>query len=192
MTLLPTRDLWPPGRPLLLALLAGLALAACGSQSANEPAVTADAGDAVATAGAATDRPGAAAGTAIAFQATLTGARQMGIEGSTALAGTAYRLYQLSFGGQGMAGEGPVLVSLARDDTSAPTAGSYTLGDDADFSGTVEIYPGPAEYGIDSGELVISGARGDVLSGSFTLTAVEPEGGTRITVNGRFHTRAAH
>lgn len=191
MTLLPTRDLWPPGRPLLLALLAGLALAACGSQSANEPAVTADAGDAVATAEA-VDRPGATAGTPVSFQATLGGARQMGIEGSTALAGAAYRLYQLSFGGQGMAGEGPVLVSLARDDTSAPTAGSYTLGDDGDFSGTVEIYPGPAEYGIDSGELVISGARGDVLSGSFTLTAVEPEGGTRITVNGRFHTRAAH
>lgn len=180
----------PPLRQLLLATLAGLALAACGSSAEGDHAGT---GAATANAGPADASPVAAATTAapVSFQATVAGASQLAIEGSTALAGAAYGRYQLAFAGQGMAGEGPLLISLARDDTSAPAAATYTLGDDGEFNGTVEIHPGPAEYGIETGELVITDARGDGLSGSFTLTATELGGSDRITVHGRFHTRAS-
>ncbi|MCK9489514.1 MAG: hypothetical protein M0Q42_08995 [Xanthomonadales bacterium] len=192
MNLPASLDLSPPLRHLLLAALAGLALAACGKGSDGDNA-GAGTDVAAATAGQTDVATAAAAANTgpVSFQATVTGASQMGIEGSTALAGAAYGRYQLAFAGQGMAGEGPVLVSLARGDTSAPTAATYTLGDAGDFNGTVEIHPGPAEYLIDAGELVITDGRGDVLSGSFTLTAVELGGEASVTVNGRFHTRAA-
>lgn len=80
---------------------------------------------------------------------------------------------------------------------TAPAPGTYSLGGREGFSGSVEIYSTPQrDFLISGGELTISEARGDVLTGRFTLTAREqteeytatpPE----IRVEGTFLTRPA-
>lgn len=174
------------GPTVALAALCGLLLAACGGAPADGGAATPGSGaaaDGEAPAGAAAPVPGAEAW----VRASVAGDVELAIEGGNALAGAMYGRYHISFSGDA----GPVIISLAREDTASPGAGSYALGEAGDFDGNVEIHPGPADYAIESGELVVTSAAGDVLEGRYALEAQERGGSARITVEGGFRTQAA-
>lgn len=181
-----TRRLRPRnGFAAALALAGGSLLAACaGDSGGGDAAVRADAGAAPASAAAAARSADAW------FQAAVAGDVELAIEGGNALAGAMYGRYHISLSGQPAGDGGPVVISLARPDTAPPGAGSYALGESGDFDGNVEIHPGPDDYAIESGELVITAASGDALEGRYTLSARERAGSAGITVEGGFRTRA--
>ncbi|MGY1528873.1 hypothetical protein [Luteimonas sp. A649] len=125
------------------------------------------------------------------FQAAVSGDLEMTVAGEGAIAGTRYGRYHLSFSGQPGGDAGAVIISLARGDTASPGPGTYTLGEGGDFDGNIEVHPGPADYAIDDGELVITAASGDALAGRYMFSAQERGGAAAITVEGSFQTRAA-
>jgi hypothetical protein len=110
-----------------------------------------------------------------AFTATVSGAVDRAVEGSSAVSGAKYSRYHINMASQRQA-DGPpmVVIAFGRTDTGSPAAGRYFLGASDGFSGSLEIYGEPQrEFQITGGELVIADARGDVLSGSFSFTARE-------------------
>lgn len=125
------------------------------------------------------------------FQAAVSGDLEMTVVGEGALAGARYGRYHLSFSGQPGGDAGAVIISLARGDTASPGPGTYTLGEDGDFDGNIEVHPGPADYAIEGGELVITAASGDALQGRYVFSAQERGGAAAIDVEGSFQTRAA-
>jgi hypothetical protein len=144
------------------------------------------------------DRPPAVAGAS--FKATLSGAAEQKLDGTGALAGAKYGRYHIHMASDGGRAGGPpvVVIAFGRTDTSTPAPGTYALGAREGFDGTVEIDGTPErDFVISGGELVITKASGDVLTGRFTLTASElteeytatpPE----IRVEGSFQTRPAN
>ncbi|MGY0651971.1 hypothetical protein ACW7GZ_08910 [Luteimonas sp. A537] len=173
------------GRALAVAGFCSL-LVACGAA----PADGAAAGSSDGTAPAATVAPAPGGAAEPGFQATVTGDRELALEGANAMSGARYGRYHLGFSGQPGGGSGPVVISLARDDTASPAPGTYALGDDDDFDGNIEIHPGPVDYAIEDGELVISSASGDALTGRYAFSARERAGTASVTVEGSFQTRA--
>lgn len=177
---------------LLALCAASVACGGAGDESADGP------GDGYAV--DAVDRTAAASSPASSFQATMSGAIERTLEGD-ALAGAKYNRYHINIASraqQGAEGAQPVVViAFGRTDTRAPAPGTYALGGRDGFRGTVEQYGSPQrEFDITSGELVITGAQGDVLTGSFTFTAVEraEEFGSptaEVGVEGTFRTRPA-
>lgn len=159
-------------------------LSACGA-APGDGAASAPASEAAATT---RESPG---GTAASFEVTVTGDVEMTVAGEGALAGARYGRYHLSFSGQPVGDAGPVIISLARGDTASPGPGAYTLGEDGDFDGNIEVHPGPADYAIEDGELVITSAAGDTLAGRYVFSARERGGVAVIGVEGSFQTRAA-
>lgn len=177
------------GPAAALAALCGLLLAACGGTPADIGVATSGSGATAGEApseGAAAHAPGAEAWA----RATVAGDVELRLERGNALAGAMYGRYHLSFSGEPSGDAGPVIISLAREDTTSPGAGTYALGEAGDFDGNVEIHPGPADYAIESGELVVTSAEGDVLEGRYVLEAQERGGSARIRVEGGFRTQA--
>lgn len=124
--------------------------------------------------------------------ASLSGAVAGKLQGNTALSGAEYERYHLNFAGTLEGLPGTIVIAFGREDTSSPAAGTYALGANADFSGSVEFYADDRDFDITSGELVISKARGDSLSGTFSLRATEAESKTSIETEGSFQTRPAN
>ena len=174
------------GRALAAAGICGL-LVACGAAPADDAAAGSPDGTAPAATVAAAPGPAAGPG----FQATVTGDHALTLEGVNAMAGARYGRYHLSFSGQPGGGSGPVVISLARGDTASPAPGTYALGDEGEFDGNIEIHPGPVDYAIEDGELVVSAASGDELTGRYAFSARERAGTASVTVEGSFRTRAA-
>lgn len=171
------------GQALALAVLASL-LVACGGVPAEQTA----AGDSGRP--QAVDAPSAPSAPADAsFQATVAGDVELTVEGANALAGARFGRYHLNFSGQQQGDGGAVIISLARADTASPQPGRYRLGEDGDFDGNIEIHPGPADYAIEEGELVITDANGDQLAGRYVFSAGERAGSATIAVEGSFQTR---
>jgi hypothetical protein len=182
-------------RPIgILAVLAVLALLAlpsgCGDAAAARDA---DAGAERA------DPPAAGAGEAApsGFTATIAGDVDRRLEGG-GVSGARYGRYHINLASDRATGP-VVVIAFGRTDTSTPAPGTYGLGGrDAAFpGGSVEIYGDPQrEFDIVAGEMEITGASGDALTGSFRVTARErPEeyGGPspEIRVEGTFATRPA-
>ena len=174
------------GRALAVAGFCSL-LVACGAAPADGAA--AGSSDGTAPAATVVPAPGGAAGPS--FQATVTGDLELALEGVNAMSGARYGRYHLSFSGHPGSESGPVVISLARDDTASPAPGTYALGDEGEFDGNIEIHPGPADYAIEDGELVISSASGDKLAGRYAFSARERAGTASVTVDGSFQTRPA-
>lgn len=173
-------------RILPLALLCGV-LSGCGAEPVER-------GNAAATGGSADEVSAAPAGKATAkasHEMTVSGDLQLAMRGDSALAGARYGRYHLSFSGQPDGAAGAVVVSLARAGADAAQAGTYSLGEQGDFDGNIEIHPGPDDYGIENGELVITSAAGDVLEGRYVFSARERGGDAAIHVEGNFRTRPA-
>ncbi len=170
---------------ILSSLVLCLSLAACGGQSDTGAADNAPQ----------TDNPSSAvtmAPKSTSFiKANLSGARPGELQGNTALSGAEYGRYHLNFAGTLDGHPGTVVIAFARDDTSSPAAGTYALGADADFNGTVEFYADDVAFQITTGELILSDARGDSLRGSFSLSAKERGSDAIIEAEGSFQTRAA-
>ena len=167
------------------SLVLCLSLAACGGPSDTSTADNAPQ----------TNSPSSAitmAPTSTSFiKATLRGARAGEFQGNAALSGAEYGRYHLNFAGALAGHAGTVVIAFARDDNSSPAAGTYALGASADFNGTVEFYADDVAFQITTGELILSEARGDNLSGSFTLNAKEEGGDAIIEAEGRFQTQAS-
>jgi hypothetical protein len=132
------------------------------------------------------------------FEAVLSGAVDRTAGGSVVFGGAKYDRYHIAMASDRPQGGPPmVVISFARDDTTSPRPGSYTLSGDDEFGGSVEIYTTPQrEFDITSGELVITHARGDVITGRFTFTAREsseemPENPVDLRARGTFKTRPA-
>ena len=170
---------------MLLSLTLCLILAACGGQS--DTGAGNNAPQANTPSSAVTMTPKSTS----FIKANLSGARPGELQGNTALSGAEYGRYHLNFAGTLDGHPGTVVVAFARDDTSSPAAGTYALGADADFNGTVEFYDDDSSFGITTGELILSNAHGDSLSGSFSLSAEERGGDAIIEAEGSFQTRAA-
>lgn len=174
------------GQALLVAALAGL-LTACGA-GPGEHAVT-EGPRGTPEMDHAPTAPAAAAADA-SFRAVVTGDLDLVVEGESALAGARFGRYHFSFSGRSKGDGGIVIISFARTDTASPQAGRYRLGEGGDFDGNVEIHPGPADYAIEEGELVITDGSGDQLAGRYVFSAVERAGSATIAVEGEFQTRA--
>lgn len=152
----------------------------------------------VATASAAEGQAGEQPATGASFRASVSGAAEQTLEGTGSVAGAKYNRYHINMASRSVK-DGPpiVVIAFGRTDTTAPAPGTYSLGGREGFGGSVEIYSTPQrDFLISGGELTISEARGDVLTGRFTLTAREqteeytttpPE----IRVEGTFLTRPA-
>jgi hypothetical protein len=110
------------------------------------------------------------------FEATVSGAIERELQGTSALAGAKYGRYHINLASRREGSEQPVVIALGRNDTTMPAAGTYPLdgSDPAGFSGTVELH-GDSErnFEITSGELTITSATADSLRGSFTFDARE-------------------
>ncbi|CAN5387635.1 hypothetical protein BH23ACI1_BH23ACI1_17700 [soil metagenome] len=173
-------------RPICLAVILTATLA-CGGDRTHDalPAATPSAAERQPATGA-------------SFRAIVSGAAEQKLEGTGSVAGAKYNRYHINMASQSVK-DGPptVVIAFGRTDTTAPTPGTYSLGGREGFRGSVEIYSRPQrDFLISDGELIISEARGDVLTGRFTLTAREqteeytatpPE----IRVEGTFQTRPA-
>jgi hypothetical protein len=125
----------------------------------------------------ATARTAVESQTVPSFQAEMSGALARSLAGS-AIAGSRYGRYHINMSSRATEGaEEPqpvVVVAFGRTDTSVPAPGTYALGGREGFSGTVEVYGSPQrEFDITAGHLVITSVESDVVSGSFSVTAVE-------------------
>jgi len=122
----------------------------------------------------------------------------MQLEGEGVLAGAKYNRYHIN-----MASKDPknilpiVVIAFGNTDTTTPAPGIYPLAGKEGFRGSVEIYSNPQQdFQITGGELTITEAKGDVLTGSFNLKAKEtPEEygdpSAEIEVEGKFISRPA-
>jgi hypothetical protein len=141
----------------------------------------------------------AAAQATSSFQATVNGAVDRTLQGG-ALSGARYGRYHINMASKGGEGEPIVVIAFGRTDTGTPAPGRYTLGSrGAAFpDGNLEIYSDPQrEFDITAGELEITGAADDGLTGRFSFTAREraEEYGTasgEISVEGTFRTQPAN
>lgn len=109
------------------------------------------------------------------FQATVNGAVDRTLEGR-AVSGALYGRYYINMASDREEGEPTVVIAFGRTDTGTPAPGTYTLGGStASFPfGHLEIYADPQrEFHITAGELEITGAAGDALTGRFSFTARE-------------------
>jgi hypothetical protein len=132
------------------------------------------------------------------FQAEMSGAIRRSLAGS-AIAGSRYGRYHINMSSRAPEGAQephPVVVlAFGRTDASVPAPGTYALGGREGFSGTVEVYGSPQrEFDITGGSLVITTVEGDVVSGSFSVTAVEraeefDSPTAEVRVEGTFRTR---
>jgi hypothetical protein len=110
------------------------------------------------------------------FEATMSGAIERELQGTSALAGVKYGRYHINLASRREGSRQPVVIALGRNDTTVPAAGTYSLdgSDPAGFSGTVELYGDPERnFEITSGELTITAAGADSLSGSYSFDARE-------------------
>lgn len=172
---------------MLTSLTLCLALAACGGGSD-----TGLSGNAEPEKGP-PSTPTAAPKSASFIKASLSGALAGELQSNTALSGAIYNRYHLNFAGTIEGVEGGVVIAFGRDDTSSPAAGTYQLGANADFGGSVEFHnDDDRSFDITSGELIITNARGDSLSGTFSLQATEFESKASIETKGSFQTRPAN
>lgn len=169
----------------LSSLIFCLSLSACGGTSDTGPADTSPQANNNASAVA------MAPASSSFIQANLSGARAGELQGNLALSGAEYGRYHLNLAGALNNHSGTVVIALARADITSPAAGTYTLGANADFSGTVEFYADDVAFHITTGELTLSDARGDSLSGRFTLTARDGSDDAIIEAEGRFQTQAS-
>lgn len=176
-------------RAMSMIVFSGL-LAGCGAAPAD--GATAAASDSTHAAGQQAAAAHAPASAEEGFRGSVSGDRTMTLDGSTAISGAIYGRYQFSFAGQPGEGSDPVIISLARDDADPPGPGTYSLGEDGDFDGNIEIHPGPEDYAIQDGELVINSARGDALAGRLRFTARERAGTATLAVDASFQTRPAN
>lgn len=163
-----------------LGLLCG-AMAACSGES-----VVAEAGVATAQAPARTAKSDLAE--AATHEVRITGAHELSMQGDSAAASARFGSFHFSFSGQPDGTTEPVIISLARAGDASPQAGAYRLGEHGDFDGNVEIHPGPEDYAIEEGELIITGAEGGALVGSYAFIARERFGEGAISVEGSFRT----
>ncbi|MBA4155888.1 MAG: hypothetical protein H0X65_00220 [Gemmatimonadetes bacterium] len=169
------------------------ALAACGGDRGN------DSGNPGAAAANGVERTvGSEASEASSFHATVSGAIDRTLEGNGALAGSKYGRYHINMASRERQGGQPVVViAFGRTDTNTPALGTYALGSGDGFRGTVEVYGDPQrEFQITSGELEITGADGDVLTGRFFFSASErteeySSQPAEIRAEGTFRTRPA-
>jgi len=139
--------------------------------------------------------PATPAAAAPAFRAVIEGALDRVVEGSDAVSGARYGRYHINLLSPRTESQPAAIIAFGRPDESTPGAGTYALGDGGAFGGSVELYSDPQrEFAVDSGEIVITGAQGDQLTGTFVLTArelVEEYTSTppTIRVEGTFKTR---
>lgn len=165
-----------------LGLLCSALAVACSGES---PVAEAGVATAQAPARAATSRAAESA----SHEVRITGAHELSIQGDSAVAGARFGSFHFSFAGQPDGTSEPVIISLARVGDAPPQAGTFRLGKQGDFDGNVEIHPGPEDYAIEEGELIISGADGNTLGGSYAFTARERFGDAAISVEGSFSAR---
>ena len=127
-----------------------------------------------------------AAGAVSSFQASASGALSRTVDTGNAFSEAKYGRYHINLASHS---QPTMVVAFGRTDQTTPSTGSYPLGDDG-FSGTVEIYGEPQrEFDIVSGNLEITGAKGDALTGRFSLKAVERGGGSGdLEMKGSFQT----
>lgn len=109
------------------------------------------------------------------FTATISGDVVMALAGEDVIAGAKYQRYHINMVSKDPNGVLPaVVIAFGNTDMIAPSVGTYQLGGKDGFRGSVEIYSKPQrDFQIISGELIITDARGDVLTGSFSLSAKE-------------------
>jgi len=131
-----------------------------------------------------------------AFEVTVRGALEMTLAGEAALGGPKYGRYHINMATKGSPGGTPVVViAFGRQRLDRPGAGSYSLGAGGDFGGSVEVYGDvQQEFDIVSGQLVITEAHGDALTGHFSFAArelSEDYGGAQeqLQATGTFRTR---
>jgi hypothetical protein len=174
--------------------MAVLALFLCSCGAGENPA------SAVAVAKSVAQSAASAVAPAASFEATISGALDRTLRGEYVPAGSMYGRYHINMASKEPKGGDPyVVIAFGRDDTSHPTPGTYTLAGlhEGGFSGSVEIYSDPQrDFDITSGELVITSARGDVITGRFDLMATEsPEEygdpAEEIRVKGTFRSQPA-
>jgi hypothetical protein len=151
--------------------MAVLALFFCSCGEGENPASAVTAAKSVAQSAASAVAPAAS------FEATISGALDRTLRGEYVPAGSMYGRYHINMASKEAKGGDPrVVIAFGRDDTSAPPPGTYTLTGlhGGGFSGSVEIYSDPQrDFDITSGQLVITSARGDVITGRFDLAATE-------------------
>jgi hypothetical protein len=173
---------------ILMMIAICICLAACGGETET---INSPEGGAVPVATGQPER-----GSSASFLATMSGAVDGTVEGTGALTGAKYGRYHINMASPRQPDGGPVVViAFGRSDTSSPQPGTYRLDGADGFSGSVEIYGEPQrDFQITGGELVITEARGDLLSGTFSFTARESgeEYGEweEIEVEGSFSSRA--
>jgi len=163
----------------LMVPLLGAGMTACGETSPEEAAAQ------------------HAPASASSFTAKVSGDLAMDLEGAEALAGEKSKRYHINMLSKDPKGAQPtVIIAFGTTDTEPPVPGTYSLTA-AGVSGSVEIYSEPQrDFTVSSGELIITKAQGDVLTGTFKLTArEEPETfgdpAAEIQVEGSFVTRPA-
>jgi hypothetical protein len=151
-----------------LSLVLGICLIACNSDAPDGAALVATTPAVIAV--AADDVAGGST-----FSATISGDIDMKLQGQDVVAGTKYKRYHINMISKDPEGTQPgVVIAFGRTDTLTPGPGTYTLAAKDGFSGSVEIYSKPQrDLQITSGELVITEAKGNVLTGTFTLSAKE-------------------
>jgi hypothetical protein len=172
----------------MIRLIVAVALLVGTAASANEAAPTNETGgddDARSVSVTASD-----ANAAKSFTAMVSGALEMQLKGAGGVAGAKWGQYHINMTSDG---KGPrAMVAFHRADTTTPAVGTYPLGEQNGFRGTIELHATPERvFQISAGDLIITEAGGKTLAGRFTLTAREmteafTETPPEITVEGTF------
>lgn len=119
--------------------------------------------------------PAATAVSDAAFRVVLEGAVDRVVEGTNPVSGARHGRYHIHMAlPEREQGQPAMAIDFGRRDPATPTPGTYALGIDNGFRGSLEVYGDPQrDFSVSSGELVITGAEGDVLTGRFSFSARE-------------------